>query len=759
MTGRKAFGFAALAYTAFAVALTRGLAGHYSTAVLHDLGDPLLSTWILWWNAHHLPFTTTWWDGLSFFPEHGSLAFSDHRVGLGLVAGPLQWLGGTPVLAYNVTFLSCFVFSALAAHALTWTLTRSHAAGFVSGLIFGFNPFRISHIAHLELQAAYWLPLAFVALHFYVRRFDTRWLIAFAALLTLQGLSSGYYLFYALPVVGLWILWFARDASWRRLAAMVAATAVPFVVLLPVLLQYQAIQQRMGLARTFGEMEDLSADLTGILSANPLMMLWRVPSLATVSENEVYLGIVAPLLVLAALLWRVRAKDAATAARAARWRTARMAAGGIGGVFALVATSTLFGAWAITVGPIAITAGRTEKPLAVAVGLFLVVGFTSPVILDVIRRRSTFAFYTLAALMTWLFSLGPRPRFLGHPLLYRGPYSFLMVLPGFDYGLRAPARFIMMTTLAMAVAAGIALVRLTANRSRSIRMTVTALVLAGIALDSWTRPIPVFAAPSALPDAATAGASVLELPLGNVYLDIAATYRSVFHAHPVVNGYSGYDPRHYHVLRVGLNRFDDSILTALTEHGSLVVSVDRSQDLDGMWLRFAQGHAGATPLASNGAVSLFLLPRTAAPQVPGGDALPVAAVRAAHGALLLKTVTDGDPVSRWVTPARQGVDDEVLIELDAAHAVTAVELGIGPYTEDFPRELSIETSADGVRWEERWRGDGGGTALRAVLADTTRPVLRYPVGGPPAKFIRLRQLAVEALYHWSIGELTVRGVR
>src|SRR5947209_2130102 len=100
MTVRKAFGLAAVGYTALVVVLMRGLIGQYSTAVLHDLGDPLLSTWILWWNAHHLPFVGTWWDGLSFYPEHGALAFSDHRVGLGLVAGPVQWLGGSPVLAY-----------------------------------------------------------------------------------------------------------------------------------------------------------------------------------------------------------------------------------------------------------------------------------------------------------------------------------------------------------------------------------------------------------------------------------------------------------------------------------------------------------------------------------------------------------------------------------------------------------------------------------------------------------------------------------
>src|SRR4029453_17890473 len=101
----------------------------------------------------------------------------------------------------------CFVLLSVAAHALTWFLTRSHAAGAVSGLIFGFNPFRISHIAHLELLVVFWLPLAFAALHLYVRRFELRWLVVFAVAWALQGLSSGYYLFYSAPVIALWALW------------------------------------------------------------------------------------------------------------------------------------------------------------------------------------------------------------------------------------------------------------------------------------------------------------------------------------------------------------------------------------------------------------------------------------------------------------------------------------------------------------------------------------------------------------------------
>ena len=447
----RSFGLAFLGYSALVLLLFHGLIGQFSTAVPHDLGDPLLSTWILWWNAHRLPFVGAWWDGLSFYPGHGSLAFSDHRVGLELIAGPVQWLGGTPVLAYNVTLLSSFVLSALAAHALTWTLTSSHAAGAVSGLIFGFNPFRISHIAHLELLVVFWLPLALLALHLYVRRFEMRWLCLFAALWALQGLSSGYYLFYSAPVLGLWTMWFARDRPWRGVAAVMLACGVVFLGLLPVYLHYQAIQDQLQLTRGFGEIEVFSADVTGLLSATPIMALWRVPSLARTGEGEIYLGIFAPMLVLAAVLWR---RHASGAPPPQRWHALRLGLALLCAIYTLIAVGTLFGSWSFSVGAVKVSASRTDRPLSVAVLSLLVLGVTSPTFVNVVRRSSTFAFYTIAAAMTWIFTLGPRPRLLGHPLLYRGPYALLMLLPGFDDRLRVPARFVMITILAVAIAAG-----------------------------------------------------------------------------------------------------------------------------------------------------------------------------------------------------------------------------------------------------------------------------------------------------------------
>lgn len=75
--------------------MTWPLVLHLGDRVPNDLGDPLLSTWTLWWNATNIPLSQTWWNGLAFFPARDTLTLSDHRLGLGLIATPLIWLGAS----------------------------------------------------------------------------------------------------------------------------------------------------------------------------------------------------------------------------------------------------------------------------------------------------------------------------------------------------------------------------------------------------------------------------------------------------------------------------------------------------------------------------------------------------------------------------------------------------------------------------------------------------------------------------------------
>ena len=752
----RAFLLAFGGYSALTLLLFHGLFGRFSFGVPHDQGDPLLSISLLWWNAHRIPFVGSWWDGMSFFPEHGSLAFSDHRVGLLPIAGPIQWLGGTPVLAYNVALLSTFIFSALAAHALAWVLTRSHAAGAVAGLVFGFNPFRISHVAHLELLAAFWLPLAFAALHLYVRRYDLRWLVAFALCWWMQGLSSGYYLFYSAPMIGLWLLWshdepvvaLPPSSPPVRWCSSPAAGAAG----------YRQIQDRLLLTRVSAEIESFSADVTGLLSATPNMALWRFPSLAANGEAEIYLGVFAPLLVLAAIIWgRARAVSSKPAAPILRGII-----GAVGGIYTLITIGTLFGSWSISLGPLRVSASQTVQPLSIVLFCLFLLGITSGPFVDAFRRRSIFAFYVTAAVMTWTFTLGPRPHLLGNLVLYRGPYDFLMLLPGYDARLRVPARFVMITILAVAVAAGIALLRLTASSSRTRRLAITAAVLVAITADSWTFDIPMPGAPALvkLPNTVPASAAVLELPLGGVGPDIAAVYRSIGYERPVVNGYSGYEPPHYRVLRMALAERDDSVLTALTRFAPIAVVIAPGDDPGGALHDFVARHEGAIALTPSER-DLYLLPahqsEPTGPAAAGAFDHPLAIKSASFnlGPFDLNAVMDGDRDTVWATPKPQQGHEEIVLDLSSVNEVSGVSLSTGAPVEGYPRWIAVDTSVDGNAWKERWSGAMGGPTMEAVLRNARTAESRIPLSPEPARFVRLRQLGAHPEIGWFIAELRV----
>jgi hypothetical protein len=100
-----------------------------------------------------LPLSSRWWDGFAFYPATGTIAFSDHRLGASLLANPLQWAGASEITAYNLTLLAMFPLCAISAYWLAYTLTRRRDAAFLSGLVYGFSPFRIAHLEHLELAA------------------------------------------------------------------------------------------------------------------------------------------------------------------------------------------------------------------------------------------------------------------------------------------------------------------------------------------------------------------------------------------------------------------------------------------------------------------------------------------------------------------------------------------------------------------------------------------------------------------------------
>ena len=289
-----------------------------------------------------------------------------------------------------------------------------------------------------------------------------------------------------------------------------------------------------------------------------------------------------------------------------KWRRFRLACIGsaIAAAGVAVAATTL-GPFAYRLGPIRFSVSNLYKPMSVAAVFALAWLVTLPRVRDAWARRSPFAFYVLATLAMWLLAVGPTARFLGERVLYKAPYAWLMLLPGFSESLRAPARFAMLAAMTLAVAAALGLTRLAARTTRAGGAALAAVVV-GVLVDGWIDPLPLPAPPPAMAaiDAVPAEAVVLELPLG-IFEDTAAMYRSMSHGHRLANGYSGYAPPHYTVLGLALDEGRTEVLAALEIDRDLAIVVSRGGDgqslADGRGPRAAGRpgrHTPPTPMSS-----------------------------------------------------------------------------------------------------------------------------------------------------------------
>ena len=649
--------WALLAFCALAVFWTWPVAATLGSRIPHDPGDPVLNIWFLWWNAQVTPLTDAWWNAPMMWPMPGSMALSEHLLGLSLVATPLQLAGVNAIAAYNVCLLLTYALSGFFAFLLGRRLTGSTFAGVCAGLAFGFSPYRASQLAHIQVLSSQWMPLALLGLHAYVASGARRWLVVFGGAWLLQALSNGYFLLFFPVLVAAWLAWFVdwRKAPGRGLA-IVTAWVIASLPLLPVLLKYHEVHQRLGLTRKVAEIREFSAMPDSFFHAAPLMRFWREGPAGNY-EQYLFTGATVVLLTLAGL---------------------------------------------------ALFFIRRTRP-------------------QVSADRAPILFYVAATLLMWILALGPGGE--GHePASLARPYSWLLALPGFD-GLRVSARFAMVGTLCLAVAASLAtaqLARLMAFAGHW-RALAGAAVIAGLAVDGMTRPVPVVPPPGKVILPGSQQAAVMELPIDNIDIGIGAMYRSMFHRQPLVNGYSGHYPPHYRVLSLSLWRGDVSALFYLARRRPLVILVSDRLDQSRSFKEMIEGVPGIQNYGVSGAGTMFLLPAQAAPRDPPSGPALQASVRDA---------------GRYVLE----------FDVGAPRELSGVSFPLRKRYEDLAPRIRIETSEDGQAWQESWLGWTGGMAVEATLADPQLAPMRIPLAGVRARYVRVYPASP-----WMKTELVVQG--
>jgi hypothetical protein len=216
-------------------------------------------------------------------------------------------------------------------------------------------------------------------------------------------------------------------------------------------------------------------------------------------------------------------------------------------------------------------------------------------------------------------------------------------------------------------------------------------------------------------------AAVLELPLDGEQ-DTSAMYRAMTHGLPVVNGYSGYVPPHYHALQLGLVREEPGVLGALREQGPLLVLLDgnapRAEGLE----RLLLAEPGVRAIGEERGRLAYFLPGVPPDPPPVlGDRIPVLVAR--------------------------GSRNRGIYDLGDALAVGGIRLEFGEGVSGLPPRVIVEAGQPG-QWTTVWDGPIAARAVRGGLRDPLRVPVVLETPGAFGRFLRIR---VEL---WTIKEVT-----
>ncbi|MGA7731821.1 MAG: hypothetical protein WCD37_11190 [Chloroflexia bacterium] len=500
------------------------------TNTLPDWADAADSTWRIGTIASHLPTDPLHlYDSPAFYPMQADLALDELLTGQGLLATPIIWLTGNPLLAYNLLNFFSYVLSGFSMWLLVRHLTGSALAGYLAGIIFAFSPWHYGQYGHLGLGAQFWMVFALLALILFLEetgqpRFPVRRGLMYLALFTLffmlQALVAGYYAYFEAILLGLYLAYhflfksglvgtllsrlrrkpdmqpFHGRTILLQLGLLALSGIVALALLMPFVLPFVRAKSAAGFDRSLEEVAYWSAGVKSLLRTTNHSWLYEpvqvgVFGLETSAERELYPGVVALLLALVGIWgWRM-------------WR-------GMPILFGLVALA----------------------------GLLLSLGPTLH--LDTYAQEPT-----------------------GIPL----PYAWLYdLVPGFD-SLRVPQRFGMLFMLGLAVCAGYGLARLYRSSVPGMRTLALAAPLLA-AIEFFAPGVPAvktgygLSAPPIYSQALgglPAGSLLLELPVGEGEdpINTAPIYMvyGLQHRLPMLNGSSNIVPRGYDRLFYEMRRF------------------------------------------------------------------------------------------------------------------------------------------------------------------------------------------------------------
>jgi hypothetical protein len=273
--------------------------------------------------------------------------------------------------------------------------------------------------------------------------------------------------------------------------------------------------------------------------------------------------------------------------------------------------------------------------------------------------------------------------------------------------------------------------------------------------------------------AASEPGAVLELPIRewDVTPTLIYQYATLFHGHPIVNGYSGYGSALQEFLAGPpldeLETFDRTLamLRAVGIRYVLVHPGDYADRAAGVEVvRAIRAYPDQLDdVYDDGAVAAFRLraANDAAPPAPPSSALQQVpssqlTATASHNVDRLPFAFDKDLDSRWLSGDGQTGTERIDIQFHRPRQVARLDIRFGRRSlGDYPRMLAVDATAPDGTIREVYRGDVLTPLALAVVKDGTYPSIDIEMTPMPTTRLSLRQLGHTSRTFWSIHEIEV----
>jgi hypothetical protein len=249
--------------------------GHLS---LNHNADAQLCEWTLGWIAHTLPtHPSQLFNGDIFAPEANTLAYTDPMMVPAAVASPVRWLGGSPVLAFNIAMLAGLTLTGW----ITWwgarRWTGSDSAALVAGALAAFNAHLLTRLPHIVAAYVWTIPASIALVDRLVDMPRRRDVVLFAAIVAATAVTSPYWLAQVGIITAVAIVIAGVGRRWRSATAIAGAAAAGLVAASPILWAYARFAAT-GASRPLSTVEQFSATLSGYLSSlSRLHAGWSAP--------------------------------------------------------------------------------------------------------------------------------------------------------------------------------------------------------------------------------------------------------------------------------------------------------------------------------------------------------------------------------------------------------------------------------------------------------------------------------------------------